>query len=458
MTKKKIALISVLIVFLAAAGGLIFSYNVFSSSDIIAKGIYVRDSYIGELTKEEAKNMLAQKYSVKTIDMAYDGNTFEINPEDIGFESDIENTVEDAFGVGREGIADFIGTMALGEEKVLDMEPVYDESKLDSIIEDIAASIDKAPNDARVSMAGGGINIKPDTQGVRVERDVLRESIGDILEYKSVEANIEIPVETVNAKIRYEDVKGIRTLLGSYSTKYSASNLSRSENLKVASNSISGKILMPGQVFSMNETTGKRSVQNGYKMAKVIVKGKLEEGLGGGVCQVSSTLYNAVIRSGLEVVARRNHSIPSSYVGLGLDATVSYGSIDFKFKNNFKNPIYLQIKPQGGHISAQIYGYDEDKHNVSIETQIVGEIPRTVENKEDANLEEGKQIVEEQGRDGYKVKSYRVFMDSNGNVVDKQTLSNDYYPPMKKVVVSGTKKIQPEQSIQPEMIQSPQDM
>ena len=458
MTKKKIALISVLTVFLAAAGGLIFSYNVFSSSDIIAKGIYVKDSYIGELTKEEAKNMLAQKYSVKTISMAYDGNAFELNPSDIGFEADIENAVEDAFGVGRQGIADFVRTMALGEEKVLDMEPVYDESKLESIIEGIAVGIDKAPNDARVSMAGGGINIKPDTQGARVERDALKESIRDILEYKSGEANIEIPVEIVNAKIRYEDVKGIKTLLGSYSTKYSASNLSRSENLKVASDSISGKILMPGQVFSMNETTGKRSVQNGYQMAKVIVKGQLEEGLGGGVCQVSSTLYNAVIRSGLEVVARRNHSIPSSYVGLGLDATVSYGSIDFKFKNNFKNPIYVQIKPQGGHISAQIYGYNEDKRNVSIETQVVEEIPRTVENKDDANLEEGKQIVEEQGRDGYKVKSYRVFMDSSGNVVEKQTLSNDYYPPMKKIVVSGTKKMQTEQQPNSETAQSQQGM
>ena len=458
------ALISVLIMLLAAAGGLIFSYNVFKGSDMIAKGVYVRDTYIGELTREDAKNILEKKHDLQSIKMLHNEKTFEINPNDINFTVDIESTVEHALETGREGIGNFISSMAFGEKTNLELASSYDESKLDNIIGDISQGIDIMPSDAKVSIAEGNISIEPDIHGIKVKTAVLKESIKDILEYESEHASIQIPVENVNANIRYEDIKGINTLLGSYSTRYNASNWSRSENLRVASNSISGKVIMPGQVFSMNETTGKRSIQNGYKTAKVIVKGKLEDGLGGGVCQVSSTLYNAVIRSGLEIVERRNHSIPSSYIGLGLDATVSYGSIDFKFKNNFKNPIYVQIRPRGGRISSHIYGYGEDKRNVAIQTQVLGKIARVVENKEDPNLEEGKQLIEEKGRDGYKVKSYRIFKDSNGNVVEKQTLSNDYYPPMKKIVISGTKKMQPiqplevEQAVQPEMLQIPQGL
>jgi len=417
-------------------------YHSFGNSGLIAKGVYIDEVYVGGMDKNAAANAVDDKYSIGQIELAHGDKTYKLTPSELGFKIDTEKSVGKAYLYGRESVMEYVSSIT-GKSMHIKLNSEYSPELVAGAVEGVSNDIDYSPKDATIRISGGKPSFTKDSDGLEVEKEKLTGMIESILRYESGEKAIQIPTKVLSASVKYDQIKGISTVLAGYSTKYNASNAERSENLRVASRSVSGHVVMPGEVFSLNAVTGKRSVQNGYKMAPIIVKGKLEDGLGGGVCQVSTTLYNAVIRTGLEVVERRNHSIPSSYADLGLDATVSYGSIDFKFKNTLENPVYISIAPAGGTISAQIYGYPEDKRSVKIETQLVEKIERGVETKYDSQLEEGRQRIEDSGRDGFKVKVYRTFMDGSGK---KQQLSSDYYPPAKKVVVIGTKKAETTES------------
>ena len=143
---------------------------------------------------------------------------------------------------------------------------------------------------------------------------------------------------------------------------------------------------MPGDVFSYNEHIGEINLSNGYKNAPVIVQGVVQEGVGGGVCQVSSTLYNSVLYAGLELVNIKNHSIPSSYVSMGRDATVTDGGIDFVFKNNLKYPVYIKNYVSGNVVTCQIYGSLKDKQNIQISTSTDGVSVAPIKKIEDPTI------------------------------------------------------------------------
>lgn len=137
-------------------------------------------------------------------------------------------------------------------------------------------------------------------------------------------------------------------LLSNFSTKYAASNKNRTTNLILAANKINGTVLMPGETFSYNKTVGERTIAAGYKEAPIYVSGRVEDGLGGGICQITTTLYNAVLYANLEVTERSNHQFVPSYAGASRDATVVYGAIDFKFKNNREYPIKITCSVSNG--------------------------------------------------------------------------------------------------------------
>jgi len=158
--------------------------------------------------------------------------------------------------------------------------------------------------------------------------------------------------------------------MGTYSTKFNSSQKERSYNISLSSNAIDGTILLPGDVFSFNEIVGPRSTSAGYKTAPVIFEGELVDGIGGGVCQVSSTIYNSVLKSQLGVVERVNHSIPSTYVPKGLDATVAYGFLDFKFKNTTDFPIYIESFVNKNILTVNIYGHQTNNREVKLISKV----------------------------------------------------------------------------------------
>ena len=197
---------------------------------------------------------------------------------------------------------------------------------------------------------------------------------------------------------------------------------------------------MPGQEFSYNNYTGERTKENGYKDAHVISGGEVTFGTGGGVCQVSSTIFNSVLYAGLDIVTRINHSIPSTYVGLGRDATVNDSGIDFVFKNNYENPVFIKNYYNNGKITCQIFGVESDKKDIEISTTVNATIEYSTIKQVDTNISEGATKALESGRKGYSVTTYRIFYDKDGNEIKKETVCQSHYPSKNAVIAVGSNK------------------
>ena len=223
-------------------------------------------------------------------------------------------------------------------------------------------------------------------------------------------------------------------LISSFSTKYDASNRNRSTNLEIAAKKINGKVLMPGEEFSFNKIVGKRTVEDGYKDAKIYADGGVVDGLAGGICQISSTLYNSVLLANLQITERRNHSFTTSYLPAGKDATVVWGTTDFKFINSRSYPIKIEAKVSNGIAEFKIHGMQEEtEYEVKILPVRTQSIPFATTYEEDPTLLPGQQIVKQAGHAGCKVTTYKE-LRVNGAVVSKEAISTDTYNPMRKII------------------------
>lgn len=226
-------------------------------------------------------------------------------------------------------------------------------------------------------------------------------------------------------------------LLSTFNTKYDVTNRNRSTNLRLASDKINGTVVMPGEKFSYNKVVGERTIAAGYKDAKIYSNGEVIDGLGGGICQISSTLYNSVVRANLEIITRRNHQFVTSYLPAGLDATVVYGSQDFVFQNSRKYPIKIVSEVKNGVAKIDIYGIKEDiEYNVELEPVVINYIPFTTKYIEDSSLPSGKEVVDQKGANGVKTVTYK-YLKLNGNIISKTTFTTDTYNPMQKIVRVG---------------------
>lgn len=193
-------------------------------------------------------------------------------------------------------------------------------------------------------------------------------------------------------------------LLSEFSTKYAASNKNRTTNLILAAKKINGTVLMPGETFSYNKVVGARTIQAGYKEAPIYVSGRVEDGIGGGICQITTTLYNAVVYANLDIVERSNHQFVPSYAGPSRDATVVYGAIDFKFKNNRDYPIKITCSVSGGIANFKIWGLKSDNdYEVQISSRTTGKTSTAIYSE-----------------------AYKI-LKKNGNVVSTTLLSKDTY-------------------------------
>src|SRR5205823_2528692 len=167
-------------------------------------------------------------------------------------------------------------------------------------------------------------------------------------------------------KVTADHLGSINTVLAAYSTSMGGSSRNRRHNIQVACQAIDGTVLMPGEVFSYNDTVGPRSERAGFRTAPVIIHGELVPGTGGGICQVSSTLYNVALLGGLKIVRRSHHQFPVHYVPPGRDATVAYGSLDLRFANSLPRPVALDVKTAGSRVVIHLYGCAESKRDVQL--------------------------------------------------------------------------------------------
>lgn len=300
----------------------------------------------------------------------------------------------------------------------------------------IREEIYKEPVDAYVSK-------NPTTVHTHVNGVDLKISIEEaekLLEEEKEEYSIPLKITVPNKTIKDLGEDAFPDLIATYTTRYDASNYNRSNNLTIAAKKINGTVLLPGETFSYNKVVGERTIAAGYKEAGAYAGGKVIQSVGGGICQISSTLYNTALLANLEIVYRSNHQFETGYVAASRDATVSWASLDFKFKNTRTYPIKIVASAKSGVAKVSIYGIKEEtEYEVVIQSKILSYIPNTTKYIEDNTLEEGKEVVEQSGHNGCQSEAYRI-LKLNGKVVSKTLLSRDTYDAMQTIIRKGTKK------------------
>ena len=375
-------------------------------TNVIAKNIFVEGIDVSNLTKEEAINYVNENVILGELQLNYNGETNVISPDEIDLKYNTSEVVDEAYHYTKtdsyfENVKRFFNLNK--NSKNLEIKSLYNENKLSEKIQNISDSINVDMKNAKVYISDSG-NISTSSATIGKELDIAstKESIYDAIKNKDYKS-IDLKVNIKEPKISTEAVKSVNTLLAEFSTKFSTKDSNRVTNVVLSAKATSDVLLMPGEEFSYNNLTGKRTTSNGYKDAPVIINGKLEQDVGGGVCQVSSTLFNSVLYSGLDVTSRRNHSLKSSYVSIGRDAMVSDGGSDFRFKNPYSHPVYIKNTVSNGVITSKIYGNTSDKKNISIKVE-----PYTTEGLDAA-------------------KTYIEYKDSNGKVIRTQYISNSVY-------------------------------
>ena len=259
-------------------------------------------------------------------------------------------------------------------------------------LEKIRNEIYKEAQDAYVSK--NPTKVHPHVNGVdfKISIEEAKKIIQEDKEEYTIPLKITVPKKTINDL----GEEAFPDLIATYTTRYDASNYNRSNNLSIAANKINGTIIMPGEIFSYNKVVGARTIEAGYKEAGAYSGGGVVQSVGGGICQISSTIYNTALLANLEIVDRSNHQFQTSYVAAGRDATVSWGYLDFKFKNTRTYPIKIVASAKNGVAKVSFYGIKEEtEYEVVIQSKIVSYIPYSVKYIEDSTLTQGKEVVEQ---------------------------------------------------------------
>ncbi|MFD0669846.1 VanW family protein [Cohnella sp. GCM10027633] len=230
--------------------------------------------------------------------------------------------------------------------------PLIHPTKLQALLDSVARQTDRPPVNARIGVGGG---IESERLGVKLDRRKFEERCYEYF-YGNGPLSLQTPQTAVYPRVDVELLSLIREKpIGSYATYFRAGNKNRSNNIALAAQAINNTVVFPNETFSFNKIVGVRNHQKGYRRAKVIVRGELAEDIGGGICQVSSTLYNAVDRAGLTILERYSHSRQVPYVLPGRDATVSWNGPDFSFQNQYDQPILLRAFAGNGSLYVTVY-------------------------------------------------------------------------------------------------------
>lgn len=281
--------------------------------------------------------------------------------------------------------------------------------------------------------------IYPEVEGIDFDVEAARELLKEEKEEYVIKLTITKPKVTID-QIGSE---AFPDQLATFTTRYDVSDTNRTTNLVIACQKINGKVVLAGETFSYNKALGPRTAAAGYKNGKVYEGGEVVDGIGGGICQISSTLYNTVLMSNLEIVERRNHQFVTSYLPAGRDATVVYGAIDFKFKNTRKYPVKIVASARNGIATVSMFGIkEENEYTFSFNTKTIASIPFTTKYEEDTTLTVGTEKVRQKGANGLKTETYITKM-LNGKAISTTLLSRDTYDAMARIVVKGATATKP---------------
>ena len=427
----------------------VFSVNkkVASWQDKIYPGVFVYDIDLGGLNEEEAVKVLKEKLHNMILDkklvVKVEDKTLELTYEELKPSYNFEEVAKEAMTVGKDESNFTKNSYIKGKKTInVDTKLSYDEEALVAFENKVIDEVGVKPINASIEINSGSISITDDVSGKTINKEEFHNTLVDNINADpNHEAVLTFDLVVEEAKIKAEDLTRINGKISSYSSNYVNTGDGRVKNMEIAANTVNGTILMPGDEFSYNGLIGDTTPEKGYEKANTYVGNKIVPDYGGGICQVSTTLYRAVMRANIRSTERMNHSLTVSYSEPGLDATVANPYIDYKFVNTYDFPIYIQGSVSGGIVNFTLYGDTEAMGNKTYE--LVNEIHEKynpeIKYEDDPTMEEGTEKVVSYGMPGYKASSYQVTYE-NGVEVDREFIATDVYMTTDTIVKRGTKK------------------
>ncbi|MDD2446530.1 MAG: VanW family protein [Tissierellia bacterium] len=431
MKKVYLILLLVIVILGGILGAGFYVYNTEINTGSIYRGITIDNYDIGGMTKIEALNFIKENkqndYQDKTFKLSYGNKNYIVTLNDIGYSYDYESAIEEAFNIARKGnpIGRYISINELkSHKKEIRIEPEYDKNLLLELVDRIKKDFNQHSIDATFDFNNGDFIVTEENKGTILKESELINLLVDNMDKLE---DINIPVEVKEPVITKELLNRINGVIGEFSTSFKGSSYGRIQNIKIAAQKVSDLLVLPGDEISFNETVGSVTSNTGFKEAPVILNGELTPGMGGGICQTSTTLYNALLLADVKIVERHPHSIAAVYVPRGTDGAVASGYLDLKFKNNFDFPIYITSKSVGNNIYFYVYGDTAAiDYTVIIEPELLQTIPYRVHETLDPDAEPGSREILQEGRTGYKVRTYKSII-KDGKVVDRYQINYDYY-------------------------------
>ena len=425
------------------------SMTVCAAGETILKGVSIDKLDVSGMTREEALAALEsyeKNLGGQSIKLGIGDNVIEAKLSDLGVTFDNEDLVDEAIGVGHAGniVKRYKDQKDLQHSgKTFPLSWQTNEDTVRTYVENNCTKYDKKAQNASLTRENGAFNFVAGTEGLELNVDSAVRTISDYLENSWTSDNTEVlnlETQVTEPEGSAEELANIKDLLGSFTTSFSTSGSNRCKNVSSGASHINGTVLYSGEEFSTYETVSPFTEANGYAMAGSYLNGEVVDSMGGGICQVSTTLYNAVLRAELNVTERSPHSMTVHYVDLSEDAAIAGTYKDFKFVNSTEYPIYIEgYTTSDKKITFNIYGKEtRDKNRtISFESQMVSETPATTILQEDAGQGIGYKAVSSKGSSGYVAELYKI-VKVNGVETDRIKVNKSTYKGTNRVVTYGT--------------------
>lgn len=430
----------------AFAAGLSFAYPSQAYADTFPKGSYAGDISLEGMTREEAAETVKEKIfqmETQTITLVVGDHTAETTAGDLGFAWNNPQAVEEAADSFETGnlIERYLARTDIEENQmVIPLDTGLDDGLVTAFVEENCASASVEAQDAQITRENGQFVVTPSVTGQAVDTAVTKQAVQD-----AVAGGLDEPV-TVTAQVTEtqparttEALSTIQDVLGTFSTSFASSGTARATNVRVGASKINGRVLMPGETLSGYECLNPFTTDNGYMNAASYENGQVVDSIGGGVCQISTTLYNAALRAELEITQRQNHSMIVTYVKPSEDAAIAGTYKDLKITNNYQTPIYVEGLTEGRTLTFTIYGQETRPENRTVE--FVSETisvtdPGAPKEELDPTLPPGSRRQVQSAHTGMKSRLWKyIYVD--GVEQSREILHTDTYNASKAIVKVG---------------------
>lgn len=462
MKKKKLVIIPVLILTVVAICAIV-GYSMLGNSKEFKFGenVFINGERVRGYSKEKAYEVVNKSLHNKLDDtkvvLVYNDKSWDFDKNSMQVDDAVMQVVQKAYNNSLD--VKKIANALNGTNKNFEVTFKSVFKQLDSKIEEIIKEIEKEPVNSEVEFNPNGqpmFNITKSEKGAKVDREKLYEDLEkQFLQTKEI--FVEIPVIEIQPERNEEYYSDKLNKMSEFSTDLTNSQAGRRHNVDFALSKFNGKVVKAGETVSFNQVTSPQTLAGGYQNATVILNGVFTQGVGGGICQASTTLYNACVLANMQIEEVHKHSLPVGYVELSLDAMVSDGYADFIFTNTSENDIYIKTYLKGDRAYVEIYGKSiPEGCKITREAEFVGNIPHRGDkivpdtNKQYTNkvIYKGEYYRLNYPREGYEAKAYKCLY-KNGELIKKEQIRHEKYQPVDGIIIEGTEDV-PEGFVLPE--------